>query len=109
MRTTCTHCDRLIIMDDGVWIDPLATGDDSIWGETCNAHDSMFAEHEPSLAVVKEQAANETLAYAQTLALRQYNGGKLSPLEQGILDHAMEKHGPEGVYADGEIFAEDWR
>jgi hypothetical protein len=46
--TTCTHCDRVIEWDhiDG-WIDPEATGDDSIWRETCDAHDTFIAEHEP--------------------------------------------------------------
>lgn len=31
------------------WIDPEATGDDSIWRETCDAHDTFVAEHEPVL------------------------------------------------------------
>lgn len=46
--TTCLHCERIIILDpeDG-WVDPEATGDDSIWRETCDAHDTFTAEHEP--------------------------------------------------------------
>ncbi len=45
---TCQHCFRTITQDDeGRWIDPLATGDDSIWRETCDAHDTFTAEHEP--------------------------------------------------------------
>jgi hypothetical protein len=46
--TTCKHCGRDIVEDRrGVWVDPEATGDDSIWRETCDAHDTFTAEHEP--------------------------------------------------------------
>jgi len=45
---TCKHCGRTIVLgDDGVWIDPEATGDDSVWRETCDSHDTFQAEHEP--------------------------------------------------------------
>lgn len=45
---TCQHCGRQIIKDAaGRWIDPEATGDDSIWRETCDRHDTFTAEHEP--------------------------------------------------------------
>lgn len=49
----CRHCHRRIVRtDDGHrWIDPEATGDDSIWRETCDEHDTFTAEHEPTLAV----------------------------------------------------------
>jgi hypothetical protein len=47
IRNTCRFCQRLIINDNGTWIDPQATGDDSIWRETCDAHDTFVAEHEP--------------------------------------------------------------
>ena len=43
---TCRHCERPIVYEDGLWIDPAATGDDSIWRETCDSHDTMTAEHE---------------------------------------------------------------
>lgn len=43
----CQHCERAIILDGGIWVDPEATGDDSIWRETCDAHDTFTAEHEP--------------------------------------------------------------
>lgn len=46
-ESTCRHCDRRIVNEDGTWIDPEATGDDSIWRETCDAHDTFQAEHEP--------------------------------------------------------------
>ncbi len=46
---TCKHCGRRITNDDGLgWIDPEATGDDSIWRETCDEHDTFEAEHEPA-------------------------------------------------------------
>ena len=43
----CRHCDRSIVKVDGAWIDPEATGDDSVWRETCDAHDDFLADHEP--------------------------------------------------------------
>jgi len=46
---SCAHCGRTITRTpDGAWIDPDATGDDAIWRETCDAHDTFTAEHEPS-------------------------------------------------------------
>lgn len=46
--TTCRHCGRPIEQDtDGAWIDPEATGDDVMWRETCDAHDTFMADHEP--------------------------------------------------------------
>jgi hypothetical protein len=44
---SCRHCDRPITLDGGVWVDPLATGDDVMWRESCDAHDTFTAEHEP--------------------------------------------------------------
>lgn len=45
----CRHCGRAIVRDDdGRWIDPEATGDDVIWREVCDAHDTFVAEHEPT-------------------------------------------------------------
>ncbi len=50
----CSHCERPIEWignpprgRSGIWIDPEATGDDSIWRETCDAHDTFEAKHEP--------------------------------------------------------------
>jgi hypothetical protein len=43
----CKHCKRRIVQEDGRWVDPEATGDDSVWRETCDAHDTFTAEHEP--------------------------------------------------------------
>ena len=45
--STCSHCGRAIVFEDGVWVDPLATGDDAVWRETCDAHDTFTAEHVP--------------------------------------------------------------
>lgn len=44
---TCRHCGRSIILDGDRWVDPEATGDDSVWRETCDGHDTFEAEHEP--------------------------------------------------------------
>lgn len=49
---TCKHCGRSIQQDEneqGLWIDPEATGDDSVWRETCDQHDTFEAQHEPLL------------------------------------------------------------
>jgi hypothetical protein len=43
----CRHCKRDIKLDGDIWIDPEATGDDSIWREVCDAHDTFIADHEP--------------------------------------------------------------
>jgi hypothetical protein len=43
---TCRHCGRAIVLESR-WIDPEATGDDEVWRETCDAHDTFTAEHEP--------------------------------------------------------------
>ena len=47
-ESTCRHCERRIVLDpeDG-WVDPEADGDDRIWRETCDSHDTFTAEHEP--------------------------------------------------------------
>ena len=50
--STCRHCQRTILSEDGLWIDPAATGDDSIWRETCDAHDTFIADHEPSYSTL---------------------------------------------------------
>lgn len=52
----CRYCHRRIIRADEGWVDPEATGDDSIWRETCDAHDTFTAEHEPITSQEKEAA-----------------------------------------------------
>lgn len=49
VAVTCTHCGRAIVQENGRWVDPEATGDDSVWRETCDAHDTTTAEHEPEM------------------------------------------------------------
>jgi len=44
--TKCVHCQRDIELVEGVWIDPLATGDDSVWRDVCDSHDSFYVGHE---------------------------------------------------------------
>jgi len=46
--STCKHCERAIVLEEGWWVDPRATGDDVMWRETCDAHDTFQAEHEPT-------------------------------------------------------------
>jgi hypothetical protein len=48
-KGTCRYCHRDIVLEAGYWIDPEATGDDSIWRETCDEHtDDFLAYHEPT-------------------------------------------------------------
>lgn len=48
-RRVCQYCGRVIVFseDDGKYVDPEATGDDAIWGEICDSHDTFQAEHTP--------------------------------------------------------------
>ena len=43
----CQHCNREVEQHNGQWIDPQATGDDAIWREVCDSHDTFTAEHQP--------------------------------------------------------------
>jgi hypothetical protein len=47
VAASCHYCHRVIVEDDGRWVDLEASGDDSIWRETCDGHDTFTAEHEP--------------------------------------------------------------
>lgn len=44
---TCRHCGRTIFHDASGWVDPEATGDDSVWHEGCEAHEAFPPDHEP--------------------------------------------------------------
>lgn len=52
---TCQHCHRAIVNRGGVWIDPEATGDDSVWREVCDGHDTFAADHEPRPRTLAER------------------------------------------------------
>lgn len=54
-RQQCQHCHRDIVNRDGQWIDPQATGDDSLWREVCDSHDSFTAEHSPRPRTLAER------------------------------------------------------
>lgn len=44
----CRHCgQRIVLMASGSWVDPVARGDDGLWRETCDSHETFSAEHEP--------------------------------------------------------------
>lgn len=47
----CKHCQRPIFLIADSWVDPEATGDDAIWRETCDSHDTFTAEHEPQVVI----------------------------------------------------------
>jgi hypothetical protein len=81
--TTCIHCERTIELDDdnSTWIDPEATGDDEIWRETCDAHDTFTAEHEPDEDGPADdswyQSALERAAGPPRASVDYYDGGRL--------------------------------
>ena len=45
----CVHCLRRIVAVDGLWVDPEASGDDDVWREVCDSHDTFVADHEPDV------------------------------------------------------------
>lgn len=57
--STCRHCQREIVQEDGTWVDPQATGDDSVWRETCDSHDTFAADHEPSTLLAMIDALSQ--------------------------------------------------
>jgi hypothetical protein len=59
----CRFCGRHIILTEEGWVDPLAVGDDAVWRETCDAHDTFSADHRPAWPTNAElyKAALDTL------------------------------------------------
>jgi hypothetical protein len=47
-ESVCCNCQRRIVNVDGAWIDPEATGDDSVWRETCDRSEAFTGEHVPT-------------------------------------------------------------
>lgn len=49
----CQHCSRALVLVDGEWIDPRATGDDEIWRTLCDERPEggglMDQGHEPEM------------------------------------------------------------
>ena len=78
MLTTCQFCSREIKNEAGLWIDPEATGDDSIWRDTCDANDGFDARHEPK----PEHLSAEY--WAECLEIREYLANELDGLILGI-------------------------
>lgn len=46
-ETECRYCQRIIVNEQGVWVDPNATGDDEVWRECCDSHHVWDNTHEP--------------------------------------------------------------
>ncbi len=91
-ETLCRHCGRSIVREDGAWIDPEATGDDAVWREVCDSHDTMTAEHEP----YESQSARDAQASG-------YGGPSYwDYLDQAAAEHAdyFRRHGDEGRAAE---------
>lgn len=76
-QATCRHCERGIELDGDRWVDPNATGDDDVWRETCAAHDTFAAEHEPEDDVpgvvghLSDEACDRLLVYVTGRTLRE--------------------------------------
>lgn len=47
-ESVCRNCQRRIVNVNGEWIDPEATGDDSVWRETCDRSEAFTGEHVPT-------------------------------------------------------------
>ena len=88
MSAICRHCERPVVMNGGLWIDPEATGDDAIWRETCEAHDTFTAEHEPSLR--DTFTARFSTPYEQT---KRHNGKRFRVL--GVVTQPDATHDAE--------------
>jgi hypothetical protein len=63
---TCQHCGRTVTLVGSKWLDLNATGDDVIWRETCDTHDTFTAEHEPMPGT--PDPAPKTWTYSQVNA-----------------------------------------
>lgn len=81
-HTPCRYCGRLIIYRNGIWIDPEATGDDSVWRITCEARDTFTAEHEPHTPGSWEEAKACEARIATLLAQRDQLVTALDRLER---------------------------
>ncbi len=68
----CKFCGRTIYLDEGVWTDREATGDDAIWGEVCDSNDSFDAHHEP--AVVARRKTAEAVVFQRGGGVKDKNG-----------------------------------
>jgi len=44
--STCKHCARPVELTDEGWVDPEATGDDSLWYFVCDENETFPSEHE---------------------------------------------------------------
>lgn len=60
--STCKHCHRPIVTDNGQWVDLNATGDDSVWRETCDSNDTFPADHEPLVFTTLQELSARVIA-----------------------------------------------
>lgn len=99
----CRHCHRAIRMEDGVWIDPEATGDDSVWRETCDAHDTFQAEHEPPDDI---QGALDMMV--ESIEVYANEGGTGSEAFEALADmHAFASYALDGMMEQAGIASSD--
>lgn len=62
-KGTCRHCGRVLHHSKAEgWYCPEATGDDTIWRQSCEDHDTFTAEHEP-----EEEAGPSSLSLVNGL------------------------------------------
>ncbi len=88
---TCKHCSRSITRENGAWVDPEATGDDAVWRETCDAHDTFTAEHEPDDNGYADMA-NRALTASLTDAERGAADALADQLVDGVLVLTIDHH-----------------
>lgn len=113
---TCRHCQRTIVHTGEAgtfytWVDPLATGDDSIWRETCDAHDTFVAEHEPerrqTLTTSDIRSAVELVTAVRDWLWQDDNadpdGDRVGRLNLALRFLGVERELAGGVFLFGEI------
>jgi hypothetical protein len=127
VTSTCLHCQRTIMQEAGRWIDPEAPatpedGDDHMWRETCDSHDTFVAEHEPTPVVERSQRSYDPtldLARVDEITVRRLVGigtalsgcgtivlqGRFTPGGRGcygsvaVMVHRPNQHRPEECYS----------
>ena len=98
----CRHCQRPIKQEGGAWVDPEATGDDSVWRETCDSnHSSFTAEHEPRRRDVTH-IHTEPLQLDRLVSTNSLKtAAGMDPVEVGTDENELEDHADDLGTEDG--------
>lgn len=75
--TQCAYCGRPIVNEHGGWVDPDAAGDDIVWRDSCDSHDTFTAEHSPTVDIAEVLDALTGAAYGAPAVYELPNGASL--------------------------------